>query len=216
MTDNATQYTEIGDRGLDNNVLASYILNLRGGEDLYDIKEFVAGTAKEIPANNPLKIGNYYAITLHYINTDVNIFGTDTTLETSYYNNGYAFTTPAENVNITRVPGVVGNGQFSNWLFGIFSTQDVYITNYNQVMDNAPGNNAQVSAYFDDIDLGISNVARVGSGVMQQEQVDLRLRPMFLVDGGRFSLIYYDDLSDDVTTLRLIMSYLYIPHNTYG
>jgi len=211
LADNATQYTEIGDRGLDNNVLSSLILSLRGGEDLYDVKEFIAGTAKEMPDNTSLKIGNYYAITMHYVNTDVNIFGTDTTLETSFYTNGYAFTTSAENVNIIRFPGLVGSGQFSNWLFGIFSTQDVHIINYNQVMDSDPGNNAQVTAYFDDIKKGISNVTRVGSGVMEEERVDLDLRPPFLVDGGRFSLIYSDDESDNVTSLRLIMSYLYIP-----
>lgn len=102
--DDGTQYSELGDRGLNGGTVDSEItVSLLGGKKTYQLNDFVAGTALEIPSNTILNSGNYYAITIHYVDTDVNIYGPDTSFAYNYYTNGYAFTAPDESTAITAI-----------------------------------------------------------------------------------------------------------------
>lgn len=216
LANDATQYTEIGDRGINDTVVSTFVLNLEGGKKLYDITEFVAGAAREIPANTTLHVSNYYAITLHYVDTDVSVYGPDTTFSIDYYTNGYAFSTTAENADITKINGAAGSGDFSDLMFAVFSTQNVYVTGYTQIADQQPGNNARTNVFLEDSDMNISDISKLGGGAVTEVLGDLGLRPMFLDKGGKFELYYSDDFTDSVMSLALTVAYLYIPPTVNG
>ena len=63
-------------------------LNLIGGKRLYKVDRFVAGVALEIPGNTILTPNNYYALMIKYVDTDVSVYGANTSYSTNYYNNG--------------------------------------------------------------------------------------------------------------------------------
>ncbi|MCP4143795.1 MAG: hypothetical protein GY752_00770, partial [bacterium] len=101
--DDGTQYEKLGDVGITGLQQASVSVDLVGGKRTYHIDKFVAGTALEIPTNELLNIGNYYAITIHYDDTEVNVYGANTSFNNDYYVNGYAFTAPDESTAITKL-----------------------------------------------------------------------------------------------------------------
>jgi len=135
--DGATQYTELGDRGK-GAVTSSIILSLIGGKRHYHLHDFVAGVAKGETGNTTLTIDNYYAITLHYVDTNVNVYGNSD----SCYANGFGFYTPDTATAITSLS--------KDLRFFIFSTQDVYIVRVTWALHTsthsvaAPGENAAV------------------------------------------------------------------------
>lgn len=207
--DDGTQFTQLGDIGF-TTPTASITLPLLGGERLYVIRDFVAGVALEIPANQLLTAGNYYAVTLNYVDTNVSVYGPDTSFLIDYYTNGYAFTAPNESTAITAI------GTYSDLMFGILSTQDVYLTGFFQFIDAIPGNNANVYIFAEDSDMDITNFVTVGAAAAQEIQVDISLRPMVLEKGGKFEMYYNDDASDSVAGIGLTMAYLYVPPTVNG
>ncbi len=199
--DSGTQYTEIGDRGIGGAVLASLSLPLVGGKRKYFLRGFIAGVATEIPANTVLTVGNYYGISIHYVDTDVDVYGPDSSFSIQYYNNGYAFTAPDESTAITAI------GTFNDLAFSIFSTQDVYINGFIQSIDAVPGADAEVHIYAEDSNMLITDVSTVGAGAIQFIEADLSSRAFFMEMGGKFEFNYNDDFRDSVATVDVIMSY---------
>jgi len=220
----ATQYTTLGDVGLNGNTTFSEItLALQGGKRLYEVKTFAAGPALEMPSNVVLTPNNYYAITLHYVDTDVSVYGPDTTFSTDYYENGYAFSTVGEasGNKITTIPGAAGSGAFSDLMFLVYSTQDVYITTFVQRILTSTGaeatpGNANVNVFVEDSGMVVTDISTHGSGAIAEIEADHTLRPMYLEKGGKFEIYYSDDFSDDVAIIGLTMAYLYIPPTVNG
>lgn len=222
LTNDATQYTELGDLGINGPVASSVFIGLLGGKRLYNVPTFVAGTASDIPGNTILTVGNYYAITINYVDTDVDVYGPDTTFSTNYYENGYAFFTSAENADITTIPGAVGAGTYSDLMFGVFSTQDIWITTFVQFIGTStgaeavPGVNSNVSFFAEDSDMKITDISSHDSAAIPFIQADLTFKPFFLGKGGKFEMYFNDDPTDNVAVVNLITAYAYIPPTVNG
>ncbi len=211
----AAQYTELGDRGKNGGAIASSItLSLVGGKRQYQLDGFVAGVAKEKSANTLLTVDNYYAITLHYVDTDVNVYGSSGSSD--HYINGYSFTAPNVSTPITAV------GADQDCMFIIYSTQDVYIINsfWTFFTDiNTPattGINASHSMFVESSTEVISDIlvttVKAGTGYAQPTEV----RPMFMDQGGKYEMYYSDDFDDDVYVVQFAIGYLYQLLNSNG
>lgn len=212
LTDDATQYEELGDRGINGGIPASSIfLDLKGGKRLYSIPTFAAGPALEIPDNTLLTVNNYYAITIHYVDTDVDVYGPDTTFSRDLYTGGYGFSTTAENVDITVIPGAAGAGAYSDLMFGVFSTQDVWIVGFFQFINAVPGQGAETSIFTEDSSMSVVDISSQGSGAIDVIEADISIRPFFLEKGGKFEQYYNDDFTDSVAVINLTMAFTYIP-----
>lgn len=196
-----TQYTKIGDA-----LEASFTLNLLGGVRLYHIDEFTCGADKSIPTNELLNTDHYYIIEVKWIDTDVNVYGVDTTFGINYYQNGYAFTAPDEATAITQI------GEFSDLMFAILSTQDIYITKAGWRFDAPPNGDSEISVFLEDNEMKVSDVIIDREHSPEQSFTsDLSLRPQFLVDGGKLEYYYNDDYTDNVSKVNVEMQYFYIP-----
>jgi len=175
---------------------------------MYQLNDFVAGVALEIPTNELLNVDNYYAITIHYVDTDVSVYGPNEAWD-DYYENGYGFTAPDEATNITAM------GSQKDIQFIIFSTQDVYINEISHFANALPNGESLVTIYVEDENMRRTNV--LISGVQGLEaaikQVD---RPYYMTKGSKFEEEYVDDFSDDVTKINLIMQYYFIPPTVHG
>ena len=213
-----TQYTELGDRGILGGVASSIRVTLQGGKRQYHINNFVAGVALEVPANTLLNSGNYYALVLKYVDTDVTIFGPDTTFSTNYYSSGYAWKAETGDNLIDVIPGAAGSGAFSDLMFQIFSTQDIYIVNLELLFDAAPGTGMHVSFLVEDDNMLITDVidsAALG-GFDKVLIYDTSLRPVFMVKGGKLEAYYDDDPTDSVGVALFELTYLFIPPTVNG
>jgi hypothetical protein len=140
--DDGIQYDYLGDLGITGVQLSEVDVDLIGGFRIYHIENFVAGVALEMGSNQLLTVGNFYAITINYVDTDTQIYGSKNTEAvryepSGYYTNGYAFTAPDEATAITKV------GDYADLMFTIFSTQNVYVINMGQVADNVPGDDSK-------------------------------------------------------------------------
>jgi len=200
--DGATQYTELGDRG-NGAVVSSIILSLIGGKRHYHLHDFVAGVAKGETGNTTLTIGNYYAITLHYVDTNVNVYGNSD----SCYNNGFGFYTPDTATAITALS--------KDLRFFIFSTQDVYIVRVTWVLHTsthsvaAPGKNAAVMMVTEGIDENVTGIVMTHIFPPATMDRELLLNPYYVEDGGKFEIYYEDDFTDSVFGLVANIQYKY-------
>jgi hypothetical protein len=216
---NFDQYTEIGDRGIQGFVVSTLRVPLLGGKKFYHIDEFVAGTAPEIPTNTLLTKDRYYSIVIKYVDTDISVFGPDTTFETKYYSNGYGWTAATADGLIDILPGANGAGAYSDIMFQIFSTQDIYVRKATMLADNAPNGEASVSVYCEDENMNIVGVVATEQkgGFGRTEIVfDRTDQPSFLHKGGKFEAYYNDDPTDDVSEISFIMEYFYKEEPTNG
>lgn len=222
LTNDATQYSEVGDRGIGGSVVAALTLPLEGGKRLYHISNFVAGAAREIPANTLLTANNYYAITINYVDTNVSVYGPDTTFSTDYYSNGYAFTTTAENADITKLSGAAGSGAYSDLMFGIFSTQQIYVQEMKlYFLDTngaltAAGEEVNVSVFLEDTSMGITSVVGQARGMDTNFAFSLSAHPRILANGGKVEVYFNAGINDSITSVTLTMQYLYIPPTVNG
>jgi hypothetical protein len=209
--DSGTQYTEIGDRGINGGaVTAEYELELVGGKRSYSVKGFAAGVALEIPSNTLLTPNNYYALTLHYIDTNTTVYGPDTSFSYNYYTNGYAFTAPNESTAITAI------GQYSDITFAIFSTQNVYVNTLLKIYDAQPGVNATESVYIEDENMKIIGVVAGEFTPTKELIVEFKDRVFPMYKGSKFEVNYNDDATDSVTTGSVLIGYIYEPPTTNG
>jgi hypothetical protein len=208
--DDGVQYTTLGDLGLNGGVTASTVnLTLQGGKRFYNIG-FAAGVALEIPSNILLNENNYYALTINYVDTEVNVYGPDTSFSYQYYNNGYAFTTPDKSTAITAI------GTYSDLMFVIYSTQDVYLTQYYQAIDAAPGSNANTNVFIEGPNMEITGILATNTRPIQFVSADLAFKPYIVLKGGKFEQYYNDDFADSVGTINMQVGYLYQPMNVNG
>ncbi len=214
-----TQYTELGDKGIAGFVTSSIDIDLVGGKRKYHIDELIAGVALEKPSNTLLTVDNYYALILKYVDTDVLVYGPNTTYSVNYYTNGYAWKAETSDNLIDVIPGVSGSGAYSDLMFQIFSTQDVYIHKFQLFTTDAPSGNADVSVFSEDKNMGIVDipVSNQKGGMGRTEiTMDLSLKPSLLEKGGKFEAYYNDDPTDDVDVVLFAMDYLFIPPTTNG
>lgn len=215
--DDGTQYTELGDRGINGgSVVSEVTVQLEGGKKIYQLNSFVAGVALEIPSNTLLTVGNYHALTIHYVDTDINIYGADTSFSFQYYNNGYAFTAPDESTAITAV------GEFSDLMFEIFSTQDVYVVSYFQRMislagvQSTPGANSSIIGHIEDAEMSIIESITTQTPTAASFDLSFELKPSLLPKGGKFEIALNDDHTDDVEIFGGAIRYLNEPPTVNG
>ncbi|MCK5606917.1 hypothetical protein KAR91_33755 [Candidatus Pacearchaeota archaeon] len=207
-----TQYTELGDRGISGVVVSSVRLGLAGGKHLYVVNDFIAGVALEIAGNTLLTENNYYALVLKYVDTDVTVYGPDTTLSFDFYTSGYAWKAEVADDLIDIIPGAAGAGAYSDIMFGIFSTQDIYIVEGEIKLDTTAGGNANFHMFIEDTEMSMTDMVTIGEmQFSSNHKEDVKLRPVFVEKGGKFEVYYNDDPTDSVSTAVLEMRYLYIP-----
>lgn len=199
--DSGTQYEKIGEAQS-----SSVILSLLGGVRLYHIDEFNCGNNKAIPTNELLNVDHYYIIELKWIDTDVSVYGPDTAFLINSYINGYAFTAPDEATPIAAI------GEFSDIMFGILSTQDIYIIESSWRFDASPNGDSEISVFLEDTNMRIVDIIVDREHSPEQEfSNDSSLRPQFLEDGGKLEHYYNDDFTDNVSKINVEMQYLFIP-----
>jgi len=211
--DDGTQYTEIGDRGIGGVVVSQLSLSLLGGKRKYHVDGFIAGVAREIPANTLLTVDNYYAIVIRYVDTDVTVYGPNTSYAVNYYTNGFSFTTPDDATAITKL------GTYNDCSFQVFSTQQIYLIRANLFTQVAPAVNADVIVFIEDSNMSITDIPitnqKGGQGRIQVN-IDLTLHPPVMDVGGKFEAYYNDDPMDDVSNILFTMDYLYVPPTVHG
>jgi hypothetical protein len=205
-----TQYEKLGDLGISGLQVSEVTVSLLGGFRTYHIDEFIAGVALEIPNNELLIVGNYYAITINYIDTDVSVYGPETSFEIDYYANGYAFTADDESDPITAI------GPYSDCMFTIFSTQDVFVVNYGQRADEEPNGGATTNVYLEDCNMTRTALFVSGIQAVQFMDLDLSLRPAFMEKGAKIEQEYNDDFLDSVSTINAGFRYFFVPQVTNG
>jgi len=203
--DDGTQYEKLGDLGITGTQVAEIDLVLSGGFKNYHISEFVAGVALEIPTNEILNAGNYYAITLNYIDTDVDVYGTNPAFNYDYYVNGYAFTAVDEATAISQV------GQYNDLMFIIYSTQDVYVELAGSAMNDVPNGNSLTTIYIEDTNMLRTTVLASNLSPFQVYEANIVNRPAYMVKGSKIEQEYNDDLSDEVSKITFAFKYYYIP-----
>jgi hypothetical protein len=208
--DDGTQYTKLGDLGISGTQVAEVEVQLLGGFRVYHIDEFVAGVALEIPTNELLNTDNYYAVTVNYIDTDVDMYGPDTSFNTDYYTNGYAFTAPDEATAITKI------GTYSDLMFTVYSTQDVYVNNYGQVANAEPNGISTMDVYIEDSDMKRTDTIITGVQPTKIVAPDLKSRPMFMEKGSKLECEYNDDLTDSITKISIGFRYYFQPESVHG
>jgi len=206
--DDGTQYTKLGDLGITGVQASSVSVQLLGGKRMYQLNHFVAGTSLEIPTNELLNVDNYYAITIHYVDTDVSVYGPNEAWD-DYYVNGYGFTAPDESTAITAM------GSQKDIQFVIFSTQDVYMDEFSQFLDEAPNGESLETIYVEDNNMRRTDVLISGIKGLQVvvKEID---RPWFMGKGFKFEAEYSDDISDSVTSANIIIQYYFIPPIVHG
>ena len=214
------QYTELGDRGIGAGIVTSSVtIELKGGKRAYHLDDFAAGVAPEIPDNTLLTVNNYYAFVLKYVDTDVTVYGPDTTFLYDNYANGYAWKAEVADNFIDKILGAEGSGDYAHLAFQIFSTQDIYITGYALMADFPPNGDAEVMIYVEDASMKMASILSTdlrggfGQSVISQ---DISSRPVLMENGGKFEAVYNDDATDDVTKTLFTMTYLYEPPTTNG
>lgn len=208
--DSGDQYVTIGDLAL-TTPAASYEIQLIGGKSLYHLHKFAAGVALENPANVLLNVDHYYILALEYIDTDVTAYGPDPSYAVNRYTNGYAFTAPSEAAAITAV------GVYSDLMFGIFSTANVYITKASAKADASPGSGASYYSFVEDEHMDITDVIHThGFSIPMEQTLDLGERPPLLRKGGKFEIYYKDDFADAVSQIWFGMQYFHEPVTVHG
>ena len=214
-----TQYAELGDRGIAGFVAASVNLPLLGGKHNYHIDEFIAGTALENPSNTILTVGNYYAIVLRYVDTNVSVYGPDTTYSTNYYTNGYAWKAEVADNLIDLLPGAAGAGAYSDLMFKVYSAQDVYVTRITILSDSAHGADSSFAVLIEDENMSIIHdlvTSKQGGFGRTEVDLDFNARPAYLPIGGKIETYYNDDSGDSISKIMFIIHYLYVPPTVNG
>lgn len=209
--DDGAQFTQLGDIGFNGgDGVSSVDLSLMGGKRLYRANNFVAGVALEIPTNEILIVDHYYAITLHYIDTIVDVYGPDSSFGANYYQNGYAFTAPDTSTPITKL------GTNNDLMFGILSTQDAYINTVVKFFDAQPGSNAVEYVLVEDENMSITDLMVGAFQPLQQVQAEFDRAPVLLPKGGKFEVYFNDDFTDGVSVASVLIGYLYKPLTVNG
>ena len=209
--DDGTQYEEIGDRGINSGtVVSTYRLDLIGGKRQYNISRFACGVALEIPSNTLLEVDHYYALVLKHVDTNIDVYGPNTSFNKNYYENGYAFTAPDYATAITKL------GEYSDIQFAIFSTQDVYINTLFKTYDAEPGNDTSESTYVEDKNMKIVGVVTNEDRPTQSLLAEFRDRTFFFPKGGKFEVNLNSDFTDDTTAVNILLGYIYKPPTING
>jgi len=207
--DDGTQYTQIGDRGILGAVVAALDVPLIGGKRLYTVKGFACGTAPEIPANTMLTAGNYYALTINYVDTNVSVYGPDSSIR-NYYTNGFAFTAPDEATAITAL------GADNDCMFGIYSTADIYINRLIKDYNAEPGADATDQVFTEDQYMNITDIIKGNGHPPQDSAIDYLDRKYFMAKGGKFEVYHNSDGTDSVTQADVAMCYMFEPPTVNG
>ena len=203
-----TQYTKLGDLGITGKQEGSVSVSLVGGKRAYHIDEFVAGAALEIPTNELLVPDNYYAITLHHVDTDVSVYGPNEAWD-DYYENGYAFTAPDESTNITAL------GPQIDIMFLIYSTQPAYVFEITTIADALPNGSSETNLYIEDTNMKRTDT--LVSSIKAVQAVTARLtRPFYMGKGYKLEQEYNDDITDSVSSIEVVVSYYFIPPTVHG
>jgi hypothetical protein len=184
----------------------SFTIPLEGGKRVYHLEQFFAGVDKEFPDNKLINIDNYYIIQLEYVDTDVSVYGPDTSLSTNLYSNGYAFTTPNEATPISQI------SEFSDLMFAIMSTQDIYFIGIGWRFNAEPNGNSSILVFLRDRDGFVTDVVIDHEDSPEREFVfDCISRPMSLPDGNKLQFLYNDDPTDQTRTISGEARFWFVP-----
>lgn len=208
------QYTTLGDLGISGNQTSSITISLKGGKQLYYVDEFIAGVAEEMSGNIKLNKGNYYALIFHYVDTNVSIYGADTTQQYDYYKNGYAFSIPLVTNTINPISGATGTGQYSDLAFGILSTDEVYVTKIElKLLDGSyvsQDSSLATEAIFLIEDENMSEIIIANEKfVTSEHKEDISIRPILMKKGYKAEVYYNSGISDLVRYAIIELKYLY-------
>jgi hypothetical protein len=199
---------------LDVGSLVSQIdIDLIGGIRRYQLDDFIAGVNIGKGGNQPLTVDNYYAITMHYIDTNVSVHGSSGSQ--NFYNNGFSFTAPDQATAITAV------GANKDCLFQIYSVQEVYLVSSRVYFKNTTGAlidngiNSSYEIFVETPSETLENMitSKIQAGVIEPSSW---FRPVQMLAGGKLEIYFNDDFNDDVYKMYLIAEYAYEPKAANG
>jgi len=202
-------------------VAASVNLPLKGGKQLYHVDEFIAGVATEIPTNATLTVDNYYSVVIKYVDTDVTVFGPDTTHSVSYYTAGFGWSAPTGTGIMTVLAGAAGAGVYSDLMFGILSTQDVYLSRTSLSLFDAsvalafPDVSTEINIFCES-DLMVMELVSHRQFIQKEHTVDLMQKPLLLPKGGKIEVYYSSHIGDLITSIIFGIQYFFTPVTTNG
>ena len=199
LTNDATQYTELGVNGNKSAINVA----LSGGQRIYQVNDFIAGRN----GTTQLTIDNYYAITFNYVDENATIYGYSAT---DKYISGYAFNTTAENVDISQIGGVGSNNDLMFYLFSnipawIGPTPESGVYHLHFIDANgaqvSPGANASWVTHIENSEGRIFIITvHGGHPVTKGDYAEKILRPVFIPLGGLIEIEYnHDPTASDVT-----------------
>ena len=201
--DSGTQYTTLGDLATESPA-ASYSLPLTAGKKMYFLDDFTAGVAEEVSTNALLNVGNYYALTLHYVNVNTDVYGPLSTDSIQRYANGFAFSATSTALPITQI------GTYNDIMFGILAVDNGFIHKIGIDFDDIPGSNVNASCHVVSSSFDITSVLHSNrKNIAQYNLMDLKEAPSSIPKGSRFVLKYQDDILDSTTKMLLCMCYLH-------
>ena len=100
-------------------------------------------------------------------------------------------------------------------MFVVFSTQDVYVFEITSNTDGTPNGNSETTLYVEDNNMIRTNV--LTNSIKAVPVVTTRMpRPFFMGNGAKLEQEYNDDITDDVSSINLIVSYFFIPPTVNG
>lgn len=198
-----TQYTTLGDLGISGKQLSSVTIPLKAGKKTYRMEDFSAGVGIEIPGNVLLVPGDYYILTISYVDVNVKVYGTDPSFNIDYYPSGYAFTAPDEDTAITKI------GEFNDIAFKTTANVDAQIVGIQFCVFNAsnevvsPSSDSDISIYIEGPQMEhLSDELVHGNGIPPMD-IDLHVNSEFCPRGGKVELYYTSGESDIARSLFL-------------
>jgi hypothetical protein len=204
-----TQYTTLGDPDVMTPVAQITLSVITGGEKRYQLDDFVAGLA----GSTLLTVGNYYAITLHYNDTDIEVYGSDGSEDK--YSSGFSFTAPDVSTAITAV------GANKDIMFQAYSAQEAYVvsskvffkTNVGAIAVNGINSSYEILVEKADGTLEGMITSEIQAGVIEPSSW---LRPVNVEVSGKIQMYFNDDSTDNAYKMYLIAEYAYEPPTIYG
>lgn len=208
LTNDATQYTELGALGDKSEIVVS----LLGGRHIYHVDDFIAGrngTSVLIP-------GDYYAVTFNYVDEDVSLYGYSAS---DQYINGYVFNTSAENADISQIGGVGSNNDLMFYMFSAVSAwigptdqADAYHLHFINAAGDliSPGENSSWVTHVED-ENGQVQIVTVHGGhpVSGGDYVEKFRRPIFIPLGGLFEVEYSHDPEGEDVAVELELFFVW-------
>ena len=200
-----TQYSQL------NGASSGITFDLSPGKRIISFNEFTAGLERHKASNILLTPNNYYALTINYVDVNINVYGCDPADAIAngepFYNNGWAFTAASEAAAINQISAN------NDLMFVVGHTQTARILDVKISGDDDFPVGASIIVLNEDIVKDIANMFNVHkfSGTNNIITLSYAERPLEISLGSKLELYYNDDgiLASELSRIETYVRYLY-------